>query len=225
VTGTDTGVGKTVVTAALAVCLGRFGRVAVFKPAQTGVGAGEPGDADEVRRLSGLESVHEGVRLRDPLAPTTAARREHRAVPSVADHADTVRRLGQAHDVVIVEGAGGLLVGLDAAGAGLTELAANLPTPAGFVVVTRPGLGTLNHTALTTQAIRQRGLSALGLVIGAWPARPDLAEECNLTDLPAFTGIPLMGRLPEGAGALETGEFVASAPAWLAPALGGDLRT
>lgn len=74
ITGTDTGVGKTITTAALAVRAA--GTVAVVKPAQTGVGPDEPGDLDDVHRLTGLTKLHEGIRLRDPLAPTTAARRE-----------------------------------------------------------------------------------------------------------------------------------------------------
>ena len=74
VTGTDTEVGKTVVTAAIAAIQLSLGRsVAVVKPAQTGVGPGDDGDLAEVRRLAGDVSVHEGVRLPDPLAPDTAA--------------------------------------------------------------------------------------------------------------------------------------------------------
>ena len=76
VTGTDTGVGKTVVTAALAVILrARRKNVAVVKPAQTGVRPGEPGDVDEVRRLAGPVDAREGSRLPDPLAPDRARRR------------------------------------------------------------------------------------------------------------------------------------------------------
>ena len=85
---------------------------------------------------------------------------------------------------MLVEGAGGLLVGLDAAGNNLADLAAHLTMPFTFVVVTRSGLGTLNHTGLTVEALRARGLPIDGLVIGSWPAEPELAEECNLEDLP-----------------------------------------
>jgi dethiobiotin synthetase len=219
VTGTDTGVGKTVVTAALAAVLARTGTVAVLKPAQTGVGPDDPGDVDEVRRLSGVGSVHEGVRLRDPLAPTTAARREGVVLPSVREQAQTVTRLADTHDAVVVEGAGGVLVGLDAAGAGLVGLASHLEVPFAFVVVTRPGLGTLNHTALTTQALSRHGMPVLGLVIGAWPTEPGLAERCNLADLPVTSGLALVGRVPEGAGSWSRPEFVAAAPTWFEPPL------
>src|SRR3954464_14701644 len=178
ITGTDTGVGKTITTAALAVRA--VGSVAVVKPAQTGVAADEPGDLDDIHRLSGLTKLHEGVRLRDPLAPTTAARREGVRLPSVVAHARAIDELANSYHTVLVEGAGGILVGLDAEGNNLADLASHLTTPFGFVVVTRAGLGTLNHTGLTVEALRSRGLPIEGLVIGSLPAEPDLAEECNL---------------------------------------------
>ena len=87
ITGTDTGVGKTITTAALAVRARVLGSVAVVKPAQTGVTADEPGDLADIHRLTGITDLHEGIRLRDPLAPTTAARREGVPLPSVAEHA------------------------------------------------------------------------------------------------------------------------------------------
>ena len=214
VTGTDTGVGKTVTTAALVALLARRQSVAVLKPTQTGVRGAEPGDIDDVRRLTGHPHLHEGVRLTDPLAPTTAARREGRTVPSVDDHAATVGRLLRDHDTVLVEGAGGLLVGLDDDGRTLADLAHALEAPCGFVVVTRAGLGTLNHTALTVEALRRRDLPVLGLVVGASPQRPGLAEACNLNDLPRTTAVPLLGQIPEGAGALPAAAFVAQAPSW-----------
>ena len=133
VTGTDTGVGKTVTTAALAAV---HRSVAVVKPAQTGVTQGEPGDLADVHRLTGLTDLHEGIRLRDPLAPTTAARREGVALPSVESHARFIDDLARSHDTVLVEGAGGLLVGLDADGNDLADLAKHLTAPFSFVVVT-----------------------------------------------------------------------------------------
>ncbi|TWD79380.1 dethiobiotin synthetase [Kribbella amoyensis] len=212
VTGTDTEVGKTVVTAALAARAA--GSVAVVKPAQTGVGPDEPGDLAEVRRLTGRTELHEGIRLRDPLAPTTAARREGVPLPSVESHAKFVDDLARTHDLVLVEGAGGLLVGLDDDGRHLGDLAAHLAGPFAFVVVTRAGLGTLNHTGLTVEALRARNLPVEGLVVGSWPADPDLAERCNLEDLAATTGVPVIGRVPAGAGRLSQAEFTASAPTW-----------
>ncbi len=78
----------------------------------------------------------------------------------------------------------------------------------------RAGLGTLNHTALTVEALRARGVEPLGVVVGAWPERPGLAETCNRDDLPRVTGVPLLAVVPEGVGALPRAEFVAAAPEW-----------
>ena len=219
VTGTGTGVGKTVVTAAiaaLAVTAGR--RVAVVKVAQTGVGGGQPGDVDEVRRLVGLPiTCQELARYPEPLAPATAARRAGLAPVPPATAVAATQELAAVHDLVLLEGAGGLLVPLDGAGATLADVAAALAAP--VLVVVAAGLGTLNHTALTAEALRTRRLSCAGIVIGAWPAEPDLAARCNVADLPAVTGLPLLGALPEGAGRLEPAEFLPVARHALEPGL------
>jgi dethiobiotin synthetase len=221
VTGTGTGVGKTVVTAAvaaLAVAAGR--RVAVLKPAQTGVGPGEPGDVDEVRRLAGeAVTCRELARYPDPLAPATAARRAGTAAVTPAAVVAAARDLAATHDLVLVEGAGGLLVRLDDVGGTLADVAALLDAP--VLVVAAAGLGTLNHTALTVEALAARGLCCLGVVLGAWPAEPDLAARCNLADLPAVTGVPLLGALSEGAGELTAAEFLPVARRGLAADLAG----
>ena len=117
---------------------------------------------------------------------------------------------------MLVEGAGGLLVRLDTDGGTLLDLAAALARthPVEVVVVVAAGLGTLNHTELTVGALRARGLEPSGLVIGSWPAEPDLAERCNLDDLPRVTGVPLLAVIPDGAGAMQREEFVAAAPTW-----------
>ncbi len=213
VTGTDTGVGKTVVTAAIAA-VGRAAglRVAVVKPVQTGAGPGEPGDLEEIRRLSGVDDLHEFARLPEPLAPGTAARRAGGELPTVREMTRAVEALSE-RDLILVEGAGGLLVELDGAGSTLAELAERLAAP--LVVVARAGLGTLNATALTCEAIEARELRCAGVVIGAWPENPDLAARCNLEDLPRYAGAPLLGRLPEGAGRLERSAFSAVAHAEL----------
>jgi dethiobiotin synthetase len=219
VTGTGTGVGKTVVSAALAaLALADARRVAVVKPAQTGVAAGEPGDLDEVRRLvgdrPGLTTV-ELARYPDPLAPATAAARAGMAPLTMSEVADAVTGLSVGHELVLVEGAGGLLVPL-APTFTVVDLAVRLAAP--VLVVTSAGLGTLNHTALTTEALAARNVRCAGIVIGAWPGEPDLAAECNLADLPAVAGAPLLGRLPSGAGRLAPGAFLLTARAELGPA-------
>jgi dethiobiotin synthetase len=224
VTGTGTEVGKTITTAALvAVAHTRGQRVAVVKPVQTGLQPGEAGDLADVDRLAGPVETHELARLPDPLAPDTAARVAGRAIPAVAEHAAYVEKLSRRGDldVVLVEGAGGLLVRLDASGGTLADLARALGV-AGlevtFVVVAAAGLGTLNHSALTADALRARQLPCAGFVVGSWPQppdEPDLAMRCNLEDLPTSTGFPLIGVLPAGAGGLARAQFMTGAPAWL----------
>ncbi|MEV6229034.1 dethiobiotin synthase [Saccharopolyspora shandongensis] len=214
ITGTDTGVGKTVATAALAVRSGP-GTI-VVKPAQTGIGTDEP-DISVVARLAGCE-VAEFTRLEDPLAPDTAARRRGIEIPPIGEHAARIRELARTRDTVIVEGAGGLLVRLDTEGGTLLDLATGLAVdhPVRVYVVTRAGLGTLNHTELTVNALRSRHLEPAGLVLGAVPETLDLAEECNLAELPRVTGVPIVAAIPDGAGGLEPEQFRARADSWLA---------
>jgi dethiobiotin synthetase len=214
VTGTSTGVGKTVATAALAATAP--GSVVVVKPVQTGAAGGDS-DAREVRRLTGVE-VQEWTRLDEPLAPDTAARRQGVAIPTVLDYVDRI--LALSSETVIVEGAGGLLVRLDSEGGTLLDLTVALTgtlprdVPVEVIVVVGAGLGTLNHTELTVGALRARGIEPAGLVLGAWPVTPGLAEQCNLDDLPRVTGVPLRAVIPDGAGSLDREEFLAQAPGW-----------
>jgi dethiobiotin synthetase len=210
VTGTSTGVGKTVATAALAATV--TGSVVVVKPVQTGAAGGDS-DAREVARLTGAETI-EWTTLDEPLAPDTAARRQGVTIPRVASYAAPLADL--PHDTVIVEGAGGLLVRLDEDGGTLLDLASMLGalTEVEVVVVASAGLGTLNHTELTVGALRSRGLEPSGLIIGSWPADPGLAERCNLEDLPRVTGLPLLAVIPEGAASLEPAAFREAASSW-----------
>jgi dethiobiotin synthetase len=220
VSGTGTGVGKTVVTAAIAALARARGEdVAVIKPAQTGVTPGEPGDLDEVRRLAGPVSLHELARFTAALSPEAAARVAGAPPADLRDAARYAVKLAAGGRPVLVEGAGGLAVRYDDAGTTIADLAA--VTGAGVLVVTAAGLGTLNHTALTLEALDARGLRCEGVVIGCWPSRPDLAMRCNLADLQALSGEPLAGALGEGAGALTGASFLAAARAGLSPALGG----
>ncbi|MGW2115965.1 dethiobiotin synthase [Streptomyces zhihengii] len=224
VTGTGTEIGKTVVTAAVAALAVAGGRsVAVLKPAQTGVAPGEPGDAAEVVRLAGAVTAAELARFPEPLAPATAARRAGLAPVGPERVAAAARDLEAEHDLVLIEGAGGLLVRFDDDGSTLADVAVLLGAP--VLVVVPAGLGTLNTTALTAEALRARGLAPLGVVIGSWPAAPDLAALCNRSDLPLSAGAPLLGAVPEGTGALTPEAFRAAAADWLAPALGGRLDT
>ncbi|MGW1318147.1 dethiobiotin synthase [Streptomyces sp. NPDC002426] len=220
VTGTGTEIGKTIVTAAVAAAH-RDLRVAVLKPAQTGLAPGEPGDAAEVARLAGAHvTAVELARFPEPLAPEAAARRAGLAPVRPYEIAEAAQKLATEHDLVLVEGAGGLLVRYDGQGATLADAARLMAAP--VLVVAPAGLGTLNATALTTEALRARGLTCPGVVVGSMPAEPDLASRCNVDDLPVSAGVPLLGAVPAGAGALEPADFRARAAGWLAPELGGN---
>ncbi|WP_103759996.1 dethiobiotin synthase [Streptomyces sp. SM10] len=220
VTGTGTEIGKTIVTAAVAAAL-RDRRVAVLKPAQTGLAPGEPGDAAEVARLAGGHvTTVELARFPEPLAPATAARRAGLTPVRPHEIAEAAQKLATEHDLVLVEGAGGLLVRYDDEGATLADAARLMAAP--VLVVAPAGLGTLNATALTTEALRRRGLTCPGVVVGSMPAEPDLASRCNIEDLPVAAGVPLLGAVPAGAGAWPPADFRAGAASWLAPELGGN---
>ncbi|MGE2726704.1 dethiobiotin synthase [Mycolicibacterium pulveris] len=202
VTGTDTGVGKTVATAALA-CAARLAGidVAVCKPVQTG----SPGDDDlaDVARLSGVAALHGGWRYPEPLAPRAAAQRAGMSLPTRAELVASVR--GADAQLVLVEGAGGLLVELGDDGVTLRDVAADLGAP--VLVVVAAGLGTLNHTALTLEALAAQRVRCAGLVIGAWPAEPGPAEQGNRCALAELA--PLRAVLPAGAGASSAAQFEA----------------
>lgn len=215
VTGTSTGVGKTVATAALASAARTVGiDVAVCKPVQTGTVDGDD-DLTEIGRLSGTSRLVGGFRYPEPLAPAAAAERAGLSLPSRTELVSSVQPV--AGGLTLVEGAGGLLVELAAGGVTLRDLASDLAAP--VLVVVAAGLGTLNHTALTLEALASHRLSCAGLVIGAWPSQPGPAETSNAVELARMA--PVRAVLPCGAGQLPPSDFAsvsASAfdPAWVA---------
>jgi len=184
VTATDTGVGKTFVTAALAAALRARGRdVAVFKPVQSGALADDPaGDA----ALLGADCVYA---FRAPLAPLVAARKEGRQI-ELEPILERARALEREHEMLLVEGAGGLLVplsdDLDLAG-----LVAALGLP--LVVVARAGLGTVNHTLLTIEVARARGLEIAGVVLNG---DGDESTDDNPALIEARSGARVLARIP-----------------------------
>jgi dethiobiotin synthetase len=200
VTGTDTGVGKTVATAALA-CHARLAGVdvAVCKPVQTG----SPRDDDlaDVARLSGVSALHGTWRYPEPLAPAAAAQRAGMALPTRVELVASVASVDAA--LTLVEGAGGLVVELGAGGVTLRDVARDLAAP--VLVVVSPGLGTLNHTTLTLEALAGQGIPCAGLVIGAWPREPGAAEAGNRDALGLLA--PVRAVLPAGAGTMSAAEF------------------
>lgn len=205
ITGTDTEVGKTVSTAVLAARALQLGQsVAIYKPAQTGMQGQEPGDAQDAARWLGHPerlTASEGVRLAEPMAPADAALCAGLdpvlALPSLDNHVQRIRELAARHDAVLVEGAGGLLVELTAQGQNIADLAATLS--AELVVVARPDLGTLNHSALTLEACLARGFDRGTLLLGSYPAQPSVLHARNLDNLrqlAAGRGWHFAGALP-----------------------------
>ncbi len=205
VTGTGTGVGKTVATAALASCAHQAGiGVTVCKPVQTGTDDGDD-DLADVARLAGVTELVSLDRYPLPMAPVAAAERAGAALPSLTELLETVGDADRPGRLTLVEGAGGLLVELGQAGSTLADLAGELAAP--VLVVAGAELGTLNHTALTLEALATRGLDAAGLVIGSWPAEPDEVADSNRQALARLA--PLRAVLPAGAAAMGASEFAA----------------
>jgi dethiobiotin synthetase len=201
VTGTDTGVGKTFVACALAHALRATGRsVAVMKPVETGV-SGQPEDAIALREAASDPAALDEIcpyRLRAPLAPSVASRLER--VPIDLGRLEAlVRRRLDAADVLIVEGAGGLLVPISD-GVTYADLAARLNLP--LLVVAANRLGTINHCALTARVAEVMGLDVLGIVLSQ-PTPRDDSTATNAETIAALTGLPILGELPhlDGPGA------------------------
>ena len=200
VTGTDTGVGKTVVAAALILALRQRGTAAVgFKPVETGVSGAEAPDSAVLAAASGVDAplARPLLQLAEPLAPAVAAELAGLALDVKALEL-RLTSLSAAGFTVVVEGAGGLLAPL-AWGYTALDLAARCGLRA--VVVGRPGLGTLNHCALTLEALSARGVPVLGVILNRPSQPPDLAESTNPAVLAQlYPGVPVtvLPRHPTG---------------------------
>lgn len=203
ITGTGTGVGKTVATAALACCARRAGiDIAVCKPVQTGTADGDD-DLATIRRLGGIEALVGLARYPEPMAPVAAAQQAGIPLPTFEQTVSVIRDLDRPDRLVLVEGAGGLLVALGVGGFTLRDLAAALAAPALVVVGTE--LGTLNYTALTLEALAGSDVASAGLVIGTWPPAPGTIATTNRTELARMA--PIRAVLQSGAGALDPIRF------------------
>ena len=219
VTGTDTGVGKTVASAWLALGAGAGGlRVRYLKPVQTGLAPGaKGGDADFVGAAADVEA-EELLRFDEPLAPAVAAGRAGRPIDFEALVAGVSARASSC-DLLLVEGAGGVLVPITESRT-MADLAAAIR--AELVVCVRPGLGTLNHTALTLEAATARGLAVAGLVVCGIPPRPSVAEETNRERLGAMA--PVIEVIPRIRGlSVEAGRAAALSRAWRRRANSGEI--
>jgi dethiobiotin synthetase len=196
ITGTDTGVGKTHVTALLLAELRRRGiRAAAMKP----IACGRDGrhDAEIFAALMNGEQpldVINPVYLRSPLAPMVAASVEKKQI-NLAVVRKCFRILASEYSVVLVEGAGGLLVPIKR-NYFVADLARSLRLP--VVIVGRLGLGTINHTLLTCRQARAMGLSVAGVVLNDTTGRVGLAEKTNRRVVPELCAAPFLGVFPHG---------------------------
>ncbi|MEW6328416.1 MAG: dethiobiotin synthase [Thermodesulfobacteriota bacterium] len=198
ITGTDTGVGKTVITALLSLLYQEAGvRVGLEKPVITGVKAGRDatltGDLALLRRvLSTGEEPSYSYAFTPAVSPHLAAARAGVTIDLArieSDHAAMRSR----YDAVLVEGAGGLLVPLND-DSFMADLAARLKLP--LAIVSRPSLGTINHTLLTVSVARQRGLAVAGIIINNYPARLGPAEADNPGTIEKFAGVSVLAIVP-----------------------------
>lgn len=204
ITGTDTAVGKTLVTAALAWSLKELGLdVGVMKPVETGVVKGRASDADRLRKAAQVSNSLDLVRpyaFRFPVAPLAAARAERRSI-QIATIMKAYRQLQAQHDLLLVEGAGGVHVPITTT-MDVLDLIEKLKAP--VVIVGRVGLGGVNHAMLTLDAIHGRKIPILALVLNQTvPAMTPVArrQECSTLELlREFTGVPVIGPLPCMAG-------------------------
>ena len=200
VTGTDTGVGKTFIAAALASYLRARGiRVGVMKPAETGCpqedGVLIPEDAVRLKEASGCPEPLETIcpyRFSEPLAPSMAAERAGRRI-DVDLLLSTYGEISARHDFILVEGAGGLLVPL-LPGYTYADFARVLKLP--LLVVAANRLGAINHLLLTLEHASCKGLKVLGYVLNGSSRETSLAAETNREVLMGLTGVPCLAELP-----------------------------
>lgn len=223
VTGTDTGVGKTVVAAALCAALAARGeRVAAFKPVVTGLDeapeAGWPPDHELLGAAAGVSpDAVSPVRFGPPVSPHLAAELAGATIEPRA-LVDAARSAAAGADAVVVEGVGGLLVPLTL-GYSVRDFARDLGLP--VVVAARPGLGTISHTLLTVEAARAVGLRVAGVAMTPWPAEPTVMQRSNRATVERLAGVEV-ATVPELAGpdpdALAAAGAALPLETWLGPA-------
>ncbi len=203
ITGTDTGVGKTLVTTALAICLTQRGlSVGAMKPIETGYGDGsaEGSDAARLYAAAGMTDPVEAMspyRFPDPLAPIDAARRAGTTI-RLQTIVAAYRTLAAKHELMLVEGAGGVLVPISTR-ATMRDLIERIGLP--VLVVGRTAIGGINHVLLTIEALARRRITIAGIVLNrtkdAAPATVDgMQEASTLALLRERSGAPVIGPVP-----------------------------
>ena len=201
VTGTDTEVGKTVIAGGIARVLTDNGqKVGVFKPIASGCRSDRTGlvspDAEFLAHCADSAQTLDQIcpiRFREPLAPEVAVHRGAKPI-EMAVIKTYYNRLAAGSDLIIVEGIGGLLVPL-AKDLLLADLAGQIDLP--LLIVATPSLGTINHTLLTIEAARARGLRVAGIVINSYVAdTASLAEETNPAAIERASGVKVLAIVP-----------------------------
>ncbi|MGO4532311.1 dethiobiotin synthase [Paenibacillus sp. 2TAF8] len=212
VTGTDTGVGKTVITGALVAALrAEGGNVGVWKPVQTGGLAGEgTTDAELLLKYTGMDSDAEDIAsftFEAPLAPMLAAKQTGLNI-TLQDILSAGESILHRYDSVFIEGAGGVAVPITK-DALTTDLIAELQTP--VLIVARSGLGTINHTLLTMEYLERRGISILGFILNdglSGELHLDPSVETNGRIIEHYSGIPCLGHFPELTGEIDSKRLI-----------------
>jgi dethiobiotin synthetase len=221
VTGTDTGVGKTIVAAAICAALAARGeQVAAFKPVVTGTddapGAWPPDHELLAASTSAGQTAADvtPITFKPPVSP-------HYAAELAGTEVDVDRVLAAAKlaadqaDTLVCEGVGGLLVPLTP-DYSVRDLAVELALP--LIVVARTGLGTINHTLLTVEAARAAGLHVAGIVMTPWPAHPEPIEQSNRATVERLSGVQVSGLPPTTSLQLAAAGAALPLDNWLGPA-------
>jgi len=201
ITGTDTGVGKTLVASGLLLALKEMGfSVCPMKPVETGCklrrGRLIPQDTIRLINISGVNEALEKVnpyRFKPPLAPAVAAEFENTVIRK-KKILSAFNYLVKKYDIIIVEGAGGIMVPVYKKYL-ILDLIKDMETP--LIIVSRPGLGTINHTCLTIEAARNRGIGIIGVIINyTAKTKKTLAEKTNPEIIESLTRVPVLGVIP-----------------------------
>lgn len=210
ITGTNTGIGKTVVSMGLSAFLSlRKGMdVGVMKPFESGSSGAEheagPRDSVLLREASGSTDSLEEINpctFEAPLAPEVAAELEHRVID--LDSVDRIYHgLLKMHDVLVIEGAGGVMVPIKR-NFFYVDLIRQWNVPA--VIVSKLGLGTINHTLLTSHYLESQGISIVGVILNDASNETDIASQTNPGVLKQYLRAPFLGVFPHVAGVTEKG--------------------
>jgi dethiobiotin synthetase len=210
ITGTDTGIGKTTVTSSLSAFLSLRKKlnVGVMKPFESGLSKRDkdllPWDAICLREASGSNDDLDDISpytFEAPLAPEVAANMEHIQIDM--DIVDRIyHKIMKKHDVVIIEGAGGVLVPIKK-DFFYVDLIKRWEAPT--IIVSRLGLGTINHTLLTNNLLQSKGVNVLGVILNDNDGTGDLAAQTNPEVLKRYLNVPILGIFPYVEGLLKEG--------------------